>query len=437
MANAALLPARPDDAAARPHTRPVPGTKVRWVLGLTTASILAAMAYSLFWSPVVRGRPGYWVTPGDFWMTVKVARLIGSGHLGTVYGAHADLVTLPGYHILLAPLAVLCRALGLAVYELPHHALPQPSAWLVLGPFVLATTAPLLASIDRLGVLLGVSDRRRTGILVAATLAAWPALQMWGHPEDVLAVALCTWSLTAVLEGRLNVAGWLLGAAITTQLLAVMIVPVLVGYVGGRKALGLLARAAIPPGAILLTVLVGDFGDTFRTLTKQPNFPVADHPTPWMHLSPPLPLQEVAAGPARMIGVAVAVICGLQAYRWRLDPKKVLWLCVVALFARCEFEAVMDPYYVMPAVVLAILLAAFASRSRWHLVLTGAGGITVLTFQNLSMWVYWLQMTVLVAAICWGSYPSGDDLSEWTVGARGARYASTSSRIESGMSKLA
>lgn len=426
MANAALLSARPD-AAAAPASRPAPkpGLKFRWILGLTGVSILAAMAYSLFWSPLVRQRPGYWVTPGDFWMTVKVARLIASGHLGGVYGAHADLVTLPGYHILLAPLAVLCRALGLSIYQLPHQPFLRPSAWLVLGPVVLATTAPLLAAIDRLAITLGVPAGRRVGVLLATAVAAWPALQMWGHPEDVLAVALCAWSLTAVLEGRLERAGWVLGVAIACQLLAVMIVPVLVGYVGGRRAFGLLVRAAVAPGLILSTVLVGDFQDTFRTLTNQPNFPVVDHPTPWMHLSPRLPLQEVAAGPARMIGLAVALVCGLQAYRWRLDPKKMLWLCVVALFARCEFEAVMDPYYVMPAVVLALVLAGFGVRSQWQLVLAGAAGITVLTFQNLPMWFYWLQMTALGVAICWAAFPGATTGGPAAVGSAG--FASTGS----------
>ena len=113
----------------------------------------------------------------------------------------------------------------------------------------------------------------------------------------------------------------------------------------------------------------------------------------------------VAAGPARIGAVVVAVVAGLIASRWRDDLGRLVWLAALVMAARCAFEAVMVPYYVMPAVTLAFIVAA--SRPEWRWIPTLAVGVTltVVTHFHAGMWTYWLSMTALLAALLVLAFP--------------------------------
>ena len=100
---------------------------------------------------------------------------------------------------------------------------------------------------------------------------AGPAV-FWGHPEDVLAIGLCTFTLVKG-STACTAAGWLLGGAVSMQLFSVFVVPVVVAVVGLRKGVSLLARAAILPGFLFVAVAVPDFRDSVRTLLQQPTPP--------------------------------------------------------------------------------------------------------------------------------------------------------------------
>lgn len=389
-----------------PVVRPPRGLRtLRWPVILGLITVATGMAYSFWWAPVVRHRNYYWVVPGDIWTSFRVAHYVGWGNLSFSYSANTGLVTLPGYEVILAPIAMISSRFGL-VESAPVVFLFRPSTWLLLGPFILVTATVPLFAFDRLAHLLQVTRLRRTLLLAAAAVVLWPVTAIWGHPEDALALGLVTFSFVALLKGRMTLAGWLLGGAIAMQLFVVLLVPIMIAVAGRRRLIPFLVRASVIPGFLLVAVLVPDFHAAWHALTNQPNYPRVNHATPWVLVSPHISRYAVAAGPGRIVSLLAAAACGILATRRRRDVRWILWLAAVAMAGRCVFEAVVDPYYLAPAIVLALIVAAGNSNRRTTLAVVSGGVATVITYWHANMWVWWLEMTVPLVVMLWAALPS-------------------------------
>jgi hypothetical protein len=315
-----------------------------------------------------------------------------------VYSYHSALLTLPGFEILLAPVAAVSSALGLTESSLSIF-LDKPQAWLLLGPFCLITAGVVIFAVDAWTRRFAISSGRRRLITVATVIATWPTIAYWGHPEDVLALGLVMYALLALANDRPTLAGWLLGAALAMQLYVILLVPVFVGVIGIRRGASLLARAAILPGFLLVAVLVPDFHGAFWALRNQPNFPTVSHPTPWVLIAHHIASNEVSAGPVRLLALAAAIGVGVLASRWRHDWRAIIWLAAIACGIRCLFEPVMIPYYVMPAVTFAIISGATRGRVRMGLALSSAVGLILMTYSHSNMWTYGFEMCSLLAVM--------------------------------------
>jgi hypothetical protein len=396
------------------HSQVVEGKSLRvesrsrrsWVWIVTVAVVLSGMAYSLWWAAAVRHASWYWITPADIWYSVRTSHWIEWGSLSFVYSnPRSELITLPGFEVLFTPFVLLGSALGLSENAPGLFPNVHPLAWLLIGPISLASAGVALFALDRLAGRMGVGMGKRRLLTVFEAGALWPGLAMSGHPEDVLALGLAALALSMLLDDRKTVAGWLLGGAIAMQLWVLLLLPAFVAFVGLRKAAALLARAVILPGFLFLAVAVPDFHDAMRTLLQQPAFPSVNHATPWVMLSPTLLHGMVAGGPARSIAIVVALAVGVIARIWRHDPARVIWLIAVALGARCVFDAVIVPYYVMPTVALALAAASIAPPARFALTAIAGAGLTVMTFTHHGMWEYWLMMTALVVTMLVVAWP--------------------------------
>lgn len=378
-------------------------------LWLTAVTVLVAgigMAYSISWPAVVRHHGFYWLTPPDFWSTVRSAHFVGWGGLPYVYNRHSGpgLITLPGFEILLAPLAMLSSALGLSE-SAPTILLPKPEAWLLLGPFcMLLAGGCLVFAADALARRLGIGEPRRRLLAVLVAASQVPTVVMWGHPEDALALAAAIGALVLCLDRRWTGAGWLLGVALALQLYTVLLIPLVAGFVGVRAGASVLWRAALVPGCLFLAIALPDH-QAIYVLSKQPAFPKLNHPTPWILLSPKLASGVVAGGPARLVGSVVALACGWWGHRWRHDLRRVVWLAAVVMAVRCLCEAVVVPYYVMPVVVLA-LVAAWPAGG-WTLIGAVATGmaLSIMPFSHAGMWSWWTEVAVISAGALLVSRP--------------------------------
>ena len=376
-----------------------------WIAALTGAVVVTGMAYSLSWATVVRHSAfDYWIQPGDLLGTVRISGWIEYGGFSYLYSLHGGLVTLPGFAILLTPFVKLSQVVHLvpATALLP---LPRPTQWLLIGPVAMATSAVALAGLDALARTLGTSLVRRRILLVTEAAAIWEVTVIWGHPEDVLALGLAALALSRALEGRTTSAAWFLGGALAMQLYVVLLVPVFIGLLGVRRSAPFLARAALLPGALLLALAVPDPRGTLHVLFDQPNFPKVDHPTPWVLVAPHLGHGVVAAGPGRLIGLTAACGLGFLAARFRHDRLTIVWLTSLALAVRCLTEAVMDPYYVVPAIAVALVAVATCSWRRWPWAAAAGAGLTVLTYYRPGIWLYWLEMAGAFAVLLAPAWP--------------------------------
>jgi len=365
---------------------------------MTALTVVTGMAYSLLWPSLVRHHSFYWITPGDLWSTVRAAHYVGWGGLSYVYSSRAVFVTLPGFATLLSPLVALTSKLNMSE-SVPGIMLFKPQAWLLVGPFCLAVSGVGLFGLDALARRMAIRPRTRLLLLVAEAVALWPATAIWGHPEDAVAVGLLAFALVAMMDDRWTLTAWLLGAAVAMQLLAILIVPVFLGVAGARRAAPLLARAAVLPGFFTVAVVVPDFHNAIRVLTKQPTFPLVDHATPWVALSPVLAPHVVAAGPSRILAGIVALGAGWYASRHRDDLRKIVTTVAIVLAARCVFESVMVPYYVMPSVAFALIVAFALGWRRWLVAAVGGIVLTVMTHYHLNRWTYYWEMLALFAVL--------------------------------------
>jgi hypothetical protein len=357
---------------------------------VTVLVLTTGMAYSLFWVPVFHHHQA-WVFSGDLWAAYRSAHYIGWGALGNVYAAGTGLVTFPGILLLLTPLAMVTGHFGLTE-SFPYY-VPHPTAWLALGPYSILIGCSALFALDALAEHLGVDRRRRMVLCLAEGVVLWPVLVTWGHPEDALALALAAYATVFALEGRFTGAGWLLGAAVATQPLVLLVLPVLLARGGKSVAPGLVLRSLLPAVLLLAAPVAFQFHATVHALVDQPNYPGIDHRTPWTSLAPRLggagKNLAVAGGPGRIVAVVAACALGLWARRWRGRDDMVVWALAGAVALRCLTESVMDPFYLWPAIAVALVVAARARPRRLAAALGLALTVTVVAELHLPGWSLW------------------------------------------------
>jgi hypothetical protein len=378
-----------------------------WPIAVTALSLVTGMAYCLLWSPVVR-HSHVWVVPWDIWGAFRSAQFIGWGDLGNIYGAGTGLVTLPGILLLFLPVVLIAGAFGMT--ESFPFILPHPTAWLVLGPYEILISCSAVFACDALAQRLGVGRGRRRLLCVAEGVVVWNISVIWGHPEDAVAVALAIYALVLALDGRWVGTGWLFGAAVATQPVVVLMLPVILALAGRSRALSLLVRTSLPSVLLLATPLVAEFHVTVRALVDQPNFPNIDHRTPWTSFAPSLggsgERLSVAAGPGRIVALVLACATGWVSRRWRDRPDMIVLAVAFTLALRCFTESVMVSFYVWPVLAVGLVVVMRGSPWRWAIGIAAAVGVTVCSDSHLGEWAWWGIVNGGIAALLATGIPS-------------------------------
>jgi hypothetical protein len=358
------------------------------------------MLYSFFWLRLTMGGfyHRFWLTPGDMWNTYRTATWVGWGAYGSLYFATGGYLTTPGLAIVLAPLTVLTRALGMS--EAFPYMIPHPTAWVLLGPVEILLGCTCLFALDALAQRLEVSRSRRRVLCIVQGLLVWPLLVMWGHPEDAIAIALAAYAMIAALDRRWTPVGWLLGAAIAFQPLVVLVVPLVLARGGKKQALGLLGRAFGPSGVLMVVPFLTDFRDTWRSVVEQPTDLVVAHVTPWTSLAPRIiAAGVVSCGPTRL--VAIAGSCGLAwlVGRHRPEYSWLVWCAAVCMGLRFVTESAVEPYYIWPALALFVIAASTQRTARFLLTCAIAIGLTIATDMHYGTWWIWWGVCALGLAL--------------------------------------
>ena len=218
-----------------------------------------------------------------------------------------------------------------------------------------------------------------------------------------------------------------------------MIVPIIIAMVPLKRWLVVGVEMILPSVLLLLPPLIQEWGPTTRVLLHQPNFLQGNHATPWASLAPVMeraglklvnslkyvklanghyrPVEVVtklhaqavlAAGPGRIVALLAACLIGVLVKVQKPSLPRIIWLAALALSLRCLFEPVMVPYYLLPGVALALLVATLRSRLTFAWVCAVSAVSSVVSYFHFSPWDYYLVvMCPLLAALAW-SWPRRD-----------------------------
>lgn len=364
-------------------------------LVVTLLVVTSGMAFSFFWLRITQTGlyHGFWLTPGDLWSSYRTAHWVGWGAFGSLYSATGGFLTFPGLAILLSPVAMFTRALGLS--ECFPYMIPHPTAWLVIGPVEMLFGCTSLFALDSLGSRLGVKTSRRWILCTIQGFALWPILVLWGHPEDAISLALAVYALISVMDRRWTRAGWLFGAAVCFQPLVLLLLPLCIGRVGMRNVSPFLGRSLAPSVALLSLPFLTDWHDTWRAVVTQPTELALAHVTPWTSIAPQVASGIVACGPTRLVAILGSILFGWYAARRRSNDLTLVYFASLCIALRFVSESALEGYYIWPFVALFLVVGSNGSRSKFLVTGSLAIGMTVATARHFGPWWIWWGVAVL------------------------------------------
>jgi hypothetical protein len=347
-----------------------------------------------------------WYSPDDTWTLYQ-------GGLRTAWGDFGDglrFVSAPGTALLMAPPAFVGYHLGLQYlwafrFQSPF---PEPEAWLVLGPWVLVLGATIIFAVDHLVRCLGANPARRTAAVWLTAGFAAPVVIVWGHPEDVVAMALAVSATSQALAGRWGAAGWLFGLGFLFQPLCLLIALPILSLTELRTWWKVLVRIAAPTVMVMAVGIAQSGGDLSR-FAGEPNWIKENIASPLLAISPSAGPNLVSTALWRALALVAAALIGLWARHRRAEPLEAIWFAALALSIRFALEPVETAYYLWPAVALLVILIAV--RSSW-LALAPLSIASAYACWRVEEWAYWivlLALLIFALALVRRSLPRGSD----------------------------
>ena len=155
-----------------------------------------------FLVPIIHGRSGWWI-PDDAWLSLRAAHYVPQGTYPLIYEAGVGRVVFdsgPLLPLMLAPVA----AIGDLFHLRESYPLPQahPVLWLVVRTVRVGERVPLLYAVRALATQLGMRAHRALLQWAALLLAFVPMAIVYGHYEDVIALALLLLACKNLFAGR-------------------------------------------------------------------------------------------------------------------------------------------------------------------------------------------------------------------------------------------
>lgn len=377
--------------------------------------LVAGMLLTLFLETLRSGHVGIWRTPEDFWTTYQSAVDLAHGHFSQIYSPATTLVTFPGISFALAPAAAVTSSLHWGLGR-PISSVSAPLAWLVAGPVMLLLSSVPVFAADNFARRWEWPPSRR--VLLAATEALLLAnvTLLWGHPEDAISVGVVLYAALAVDDGARRRAGLLLGVALAVQPLALLAVPAVVARLSWRQVARLVPLVAVPVVLVILGPLLAEPHALWHAVFEQPNYPSANHATPWTSLARHVANGGVEAGPSRVVALCVTTIAAAVVCRRRPGLEVVVWVTAAAFLVRLCFEVVIDDYYLWPVLAVACIVAGRRSTATLWAFAVFALSMTGFQYASLGgVWLWWcctITPLVLVTASLYPPRPArGGSLS--------------------------
>jgi hypothetical protein len=216
----------------------------------------------------------------------------------------------------------------------------------------------------------------------------------WGHPEELLAGALCVGAIIAATRGRSLLAGVLLGLAVATKQWAVIaIIPTLLAAGGHRIRLSVVAGALAAAIALPALLLAPQAVVGMQKSIAQAQPVVTPANVLWPFSTPRTAAERVGVpGFAEKIPTwlgtlshPLIVLAGVPLgwlywrRRARLSPEDALGLFALLMLLRCLLDPWNIDYYHAPF-LLSLLAWEALGRDGWPRVTLFAGAALAVTF---------------------------------------------------------
>jgi hypothetical protein len=367
----------------------------RSAIVLGCAAIVGGMLVSMV-VPVVFGAHNWWI-PGDGWRSLRAAHYVPQGTYPLIYetGTGHDVYDAgPLLPLLLAPVA----AIGDLFHLQESYPFPRayPNMWFVFGPYSLASAIPLLYAVRALATQMKIRTGRVALQVLVLLLVFVPMAVVYGHYEDVLALALLCLAFRDLFAARELRGALLVAAAIAFKQWAILAVPIYVVVCAPAVRVRAALRCVVPPAVLFGAFLALDYKWASFALLHPPAFPIFGHSALWV----PASSEYLSDAPTRF-GVVVVAIAVAWFIRDRRDPAVVMTALGCVFMSRLVFEPVLLSYYLAPAVAFLLLgERARGGRGVTNVILAGALLLSFPLHPNRLLWWVWAYAlgTALLAA---------------------------------------
>lgn len=370
-------------------------------IGIGLLSVLGSMLL-IFFEPTVANGQSVWLLSehSDIWVQWQAAGLLPDpGGYSHIFAFDDVLKTPPGWEVLISPIAH--HFLSWPFPSLGHgFGIPHPKALWVAGPTELAAVPFCLCAIDVWLRRLGVSVARRVWALVALAVVLPPA-SLWGHPEDLMALGCALLSIRAIRDDRRS-AGWWMGFALAFQVEAILLVPLCLVLISGRRRVAYLAQSVAIPLAVLAVPLIEAPRLTIDALLHQAIFAGGDRYTPTQRVVP----DSATAVDFVTLGLAALIAVAVWRRRDRISDSLVFWLVGVVYVLRFVYPS-LYPYYVVPAIAVFCAASAVLTKPRFSANLVLAIAMTWWTEHDVinGSWLFWFGIGWPLAMMALFAFP--------------------------------
>jgi hypothetical protein len=222
----------------------------------------------------------------------------------------------------------------------------------------------------------------------------FPTTVVFGHVEDVLALAFVLLAIRSLSSERWTAGALLLAVAISFKQWAFLGVPLVIAVVPSQVRLRALRDCLVLPATLVAIPLAADWAHASRALFAPQSWTSLGHAALWVHRSP----QPVVATRLRLGAMLVAILIAFL-IRDRREPTVILAGLALAFMARLLFEEVIFAYYLSPLLAVLFLHERVRGGSGARTVVLGSAWLAFfLLHPNTVLW--WGLSMLLAAGLC-------------------------------------
>ena len=265
-------------------------------------------------------------------------------------------------------------------------------------------------------VLLRAAGRGRSGweptalVLLALLPPVWYCVEMYAHPQDIVAMGFALAAMACALRNRWTWAGILIALAVLTQQYALLVaIPLLVVAPTARNQLRFAAAAVITAALITVPLVIVTAGSAARPIFAGSGVSGGIGGTVmWeFHIRVGAPLLLASRLPPLILSLGLAWFVKRRLGQAALQPAVLVSLVAVSLSLRLVFEDNVFSYYFMALAVALVLLDVVRGRIRETLVAWVAMLLLVYTEPFIFVWRQtwgqdarrWIPVVIMVVAL--------------------------------------